>query len=279
MILQEVTDTLSTKLKSQLTIEEIVIGAGFTGVALSNEDAGISMNLRRGEPFGDNHKKTLLEKQIGRKALDAVKELAGFTDTVFTSIRVALLNALSSPFLNDEHLAPYGLKIIEDDNSSISTSVNEGDVVTLVGFGGLVRPVLKRALKVYVSELDTDFCTSHIVNTEGTATGPTRFDVVHASQAKEAFEISDKIYITGSALVTQTMEKVLADCPSRAKAIIYGHSAALFPAPLFKRGAHLLRTRKVTDAKMMMDLIKNYGRMVERFFPQASQDLSIVKGN
>jgi uncharacterized protein (DUF4213/DUF364 family) len=277
MILQEVHDFLETSLPSQPEVAEMVIAPGFTGVLLSNGDAGISMNIRKGDAFRSEENQRLLRQQTGRKALDVAKTMSPFTDTVLTSIRVAILNALSSSFLNNEALLPYGLKITADDENPINTSVNRGDTVTLVGFGGMVRGMARRAAKVYVTELDMDRCESLIVNKEGLETGPTAVEVVHASDAEGVFKVSNKIFVTGSALVTHTMEEVLQQCPSSARVILYGHTAAFFPVPLFKWGVHLSRTRKVTDSEMMMDLLKNYGLMVERLFPQASEELLIEK--
>jgi hypothetical protein len=95
MILQEVHQFLNAALRSVPEVTEIVIGSGFTGVLLSNGDAGISMNIRRVSAFWNNDNKDFLKRQIGRKALTVVNEMAVFMDTVLTSIRVALLNALS----------------------------------------------------------------------------------------------------------------------------------------------------------------------------------------
>jgi uncharacterized protein (DUF4213/DUF364 family) len=277
VILQEAHDFLETNLAFQPEVTEIVIAPGFTGVVLSNGDAGISMNIRKRASFRSEEKQRLLRQQTGRKALDVVKEMSSFKDTVLTSIRVAILNALSSPFLNEETLLPYGLKITPDDETPINASVDKGDTVTLVGFGGMVRGMVKRAAKVYVTELDMDRCESLIFNKKGIKTGPTDVEVVHASDAERVFKVSDKIFVTGSTLVTHTMEEVLQQCPSFARVILYGHTAAFFPVPLFQRGVNISRTRKVTDSGMMMDLLKNYGFMVERLFPQASQELIIEK--
>lgn len=177
--------------------------------------------------------------------------------------------------MNEAHLGPFGHHIRTDEKTSITASIKPGDTVTLVGFRGMVRDMAKRASKVYVTELDTDFCKSMIVNEQGIGTGPTRVETVHASKAKDVFKISDKIFITGSALVTHTMEEVLEQYPPTAEVIIYGHTAAFFPLPLFQRGAHRIETRQVTDSALMMDFLKNYGPMVERFFPRASEEISI----
>jgi hypothetical protein len=56
MILQEVHDVLDAGLQSVPEVKEIVIGSGFTGVLLSNGDAGISMNIRRGNALGNRNR-------------------------------------------------------------------------------------------------------------------------------------------------------------------------------------------------------------------------------
>jgi len=49
----------------------------------------------------------------------------------------------------------------------------------------------------------------------------------------------------------------------------------LFPEPLFRRGVNIISTGKVTDSRLMVDLLTNCAGAVEKFFPQASENLQI----
>lgn len=275
MILQEVTRFLQDRISGIPEISEIVIGQGFTGVLLSDGNGGIAMNMWKGGADLPEDTESLLRNLIGRLSLETASELAGHTDKVCTSVRVAILNALSVPFMEPEYLEKHGLSVDASEKIPIHRGVTKQDTVTLVGFGGMVHGLSRLAGRLFVSELDMTRGRSLIFNDKGRQTGPARITMVHADEADAAFEQSSRIFVTGSALVTHTMEDLLRQCPDTATVVLYGHTAAFFPGPLFQRGVGQIRTRVVTDGPKMMDLIKNSGPMVERFFPRASRELLI----
>ena len=95
-------------------------------------------------------------------------------------------------------------------------------------------------------------------------------------KASSCFQAADTVFITGCTLVSNTMEEVLAQCQGR-RVIVYGHTAGLYPEPLFRRGVSIISTGRVVDAPLMVDLLTNCAGAVERFFPQATEDVQIWK--
>lgn len=285
MILREVMDHLYDNLTYGPKLEKIVINSGFSGMLLDNGAMGIAMNIRSGGLFNDRVIENFLADKPGKQGLDVARELEekieqlspeSNSTLVLRSLLVALLNALSRPLLNEEYLNSLGYKLTIGAEKHVSQQVQEGETVTIVGFGGMVRNVAKIAGKTYVSELEPSLFKSTIFSKEGLVYGPQCAQVVAAGTAASYFHASDTIFITGCTLVSNTMEEILAQCQGR-RVIVYGHTAGLFPGPLFKRGVSLVSTGRVTDSPLMVDLLTNCAGAVERFFPQATEDVQICQ--
>ena len=73
-------------------------------------------------------------------------------------------------------------------------------------------PISRKAKKVYVSELDPEVFKSTILNQDGVSFGPNCAEVVNAKDAAACFDAADVILLTGSSLVTGTMESILEQC-------------------------------------------------------------------
>ncbi|MDD4803212.1 MAG: DUF364 domain-containing protein [Syntrophomonas sp.] len=283
MILQEIIDHLQDKLTDQPKLEKIVINSGFSGMLLNNGDMGLAMNIRSGGPFNDSIIKKYLAENPGRQGLDVAMELQEKTlqlpsdsnsALVLRSLLVALLNALSRPLLTQEQLETQGYELTVGAQQHASQQVREGEKVSIVGFGGMVRNVAKIAGKTYVTELEPELFRSTIFSAQGVSYGPQCAQVVSSENAAACFRESDTIFITGCTLVSNTMEEILAQCQGR-RVIIYGHTAGLYPEPLFKRGVSIISTGRVTDPLLMVDLLTNCAGAVERFFPLATEDMQI----
>ncbi len=285
MILQEVIDHLHGNLKDRPKLEKIVINSGFSGMLLNNGAMGIAMNIRSGGLFNDRVIEKFLADKPGQQGLDVAREFEERiaqlppehnSTLVLRSLLVALLNALSRPLLNQEYLNSEGYLLTVGAEKHASQQVNEGETVTIVGFGGMVRNVAKIAGKTYVSELEPDIFKSTIFSEQEVTYGPQCAQVISAGTASSYFRDSDTIFITGCTLVSNTMEEILAQCQGR-RVIVYGHTAGLYPGPMFKRGVSIVSTGRVTDSLLMVDLLTNCAGAVERFFPQATEDVQICR--
>ncbi len=283
MILHEVMDHLQKNLTDRPKLEKIVINPGFSGMMLDNGAMGIAMNIRSGGQFDNRVVGNILVDKPGRPGLDVALELEekiarmsaeSPSTLVLRSLLVALLNALSRPFLNSEYLNGLGYEMSVGADKHASQQVIAGETVTIVGFGGMVRNVAKIAGTTYVTELEPELFKSTIFSAQEVAYGPQCAQVVAVENASSCFQASDTVFITGCTLVSNTMEEILAQCQGR-RVIVYGHTAGLYPEPLFQRGVSIISAGRVVDAPLMVDLLTNCAGAVERFFPQATEDVQI----
>ena len=283
MILGEVREYLDVNLKCRPKLEKIILNSGFTGVLLDDGAMGLAMNIRSGGALKDPALERFLTATPGRDALEVAFDLeersanpqkGDKSALLLRSILVSLLNALSSPLMNEEYLGALGYTLTTDNDKHASQQVREGETVTIVGYGGMVRNVAKIAGKTYVTELEPELFKSTVISKEGVDFGPHCAQVVSASIAGQCFRDSDTVFVTGCTLVSDTMEEILEQCRGR-RIIVYGYTAGLFPEPLFRRGVNIISTGKVTDSRLMVDLLTNCAGAVEKFFPQASENLQI----
>ncbi len=276
MILDQACLFLNQELRETPEIREIVINPNFTGVLLENEAMGMAMNIRKGPGNEKEGPVTSIEDLIGIDGLKGLERLEKAADPLMLSVKVALINALSKPFMTKEYLEARGYGTAQGrDNYSIKEMVKDKTVV-IVGFGGNVTKIASRAAKVYVTELEPERFYSRVINKTGASMGPFCATLVHAKDAAPYFQKADAVVLTGCTLVTQTMEEILVQCQGK-KVFIYGVTAGFFPEPLFDMGVDAIATSIVTDSSKMMDALKNCGPMVERFFSESCQELFIQK--
>jgi|LSQX01.1.fsa_nt_gb uncharacterized protein (DUF4213/DUF364 family) len=283
MILREVREYLDANLKCRPKLEKIILNSGFTGALLEDGAMGLAMNIRSGGVLKDPELERFLVTTPGRDGLELACDLEERSSNprlgeksalLLRSLLVSLLNALSRPLMNEEYLGALGYTLTVGSDRHVSQKVREGETVTIVGYGGMVRNVATIAGKTYVTELEPELFKSTVISKEGVAVGPQCTQVVAASSANKCFHDSDTVFITGCTLVSNTMEEILEQCRGR-RIIVYGHTAGLFPEPLFRRGVNIISTGRVTDSQLMVDLLTNCAGAVERFFPQAAEDLQI----
>lgn len=285
MILQEVITALAKESRAGAAgVQKMVINPGFTGVRLENSNMGLAMNVRSGTDFSpDIH--DFLHEQIGKNALEVAGvlqekvrvEAGGKSRSLLLSLLVALLNAVSQPLMREEYLRSAGYEVEVGSEKYPDHLIKAGETVTVVGFGGMVRKIAQTAGKTFVTELEPDLFKSTLISEEGTSYGPFCAQIVPAGSADACFREADTVFITGCTLVTNTMEEILVKSRGR-RIIVYGSTAGFFPEPLFVRGVDVLSTRRVTDPDLMFDLLLNCGGAVERFFPLASEDMVVMKG-
>jgi uncharacterized protein (DUF4213/DUF364 family) len=276
MIVREVYAYLNAELDSVPRVEQIVVNTGFTGVLLDNGEAGIAMNIRSGiRPAGVELE--FLKGEIGRSAL-TLAEQAWSDHLLLASAGVAALSALSQPFLNQVFLDQHRLVASSESFSDVLASdVVPGTRVGMVGFGGAVRGVARKAAEVIVTELDPDLFQSYLLGREGMVEGPTGVRLVDVEEGRELLRTVDTLLVTGCALVSQSLDELL-ETSNAPRIIVYGPTASVLPLPLFRRSqVFKVTTIHITDGAGMINLLASGGGAVERFFPEFSQNLTITR--
>lgn len=162
------------------------------------------------------------------------------------SIGVAALSALSQPLLTPDSLAERGFKVWPSPDF-LERVLTPTDVVTLIGFGGMVQRLVGICKELHVTDMRPrgSFLTT-IVGRE-IEYGP-RSVFVHAAEENEALlRRSDVVLITASALVNRTFVDLLRYASDARALGVYGPSASFIPDVLFDRGIHFVMSHHVQD--------------------------------
>ncbi len=283
MIKTEIFDWLVKLVKNSSKIEQIIINPGFTGVVLENRAMGIAMNVRSGNITEEIHG-DYLEGLINREALAAAADIlskmeqfksASNNNHLMNSVLISLYNSLSKPFMNEIFLGELGCAVEHPDRKATGfEGVNREDILTIVGFGGMVRPLSLLAKETYVTELNPELFLSTSITSRGVEKGPSCCQLIPSAEAEQYFKKADTVYLTGSTLVTDTMEEILEQCRGK-NVVIYGATAGFLPQPLLARGVNTIRSLEIEDGELMAELLLNCAGAVERFFPMASRNIVI----
>lgn len=233
-----------------ITIERAVIGLFFTGVKLDTGTAGTCATphdaipdgvccpfTARGVPFA---------KVKGRKAAEVAAEaLTG--QGMRRALGIATLNALAELCWRRRPHPEAELRAGAD--AFAATSFEPGDNTVLVGaFIPFLKELKRRQLPYLVLEQNP----AALKGEEMPFYRP-------AAQAHEVVPTADVLLITGTTLLTDTLEDLLALARPEARVTVVGPTVGMLPDAFLARGADILGTVRIAEPDDFLDLIGEGG--------------------
>jgi len=91
-----------------------------------------------------------------------------------------------------------------------------------------------------------------------------------AEEAEEVLSEANVVFISGSAIVHRSLDSLLTFCRSAREVIVAGHTASVYPDPLFARGVTVLGGIAIHDGGQMVRLVGeggsgySFGRCAEK---------------
>jgi uncharacterized protein (DUF4213/DUF364 family) len=250
-ILDEAADALAgmygDKLAS-LIIERLVVGVFFVGVKLSNGCAGVAYNPPEVvKSAGNRILKGPAPMIRGMAAADAA---GGDIPGPFAGvIRLAVLNALSVPFLRDRD-GRYRMDI-GSDLSQIPALFKNRRVCMV----GAIIPLLKRLKDLQTAEV---VIIDRKKETQAEAeAGYGEF--VRPENTARALAGCQTAVFTGAAVANRTIAELIGWVPPDAAIAIVGPSAAFVPDPLFRRNVAAVATAMVTHGDLALEILAEGG--------------------
>ena len=161
----------------------------------------------------------------------------------------AAVNALSRHLFDRAGLVP------PDATDSIGgLDPQPGEHIGMVGFfPPLVTPVTERGARLTVVELRADLAGSH-----------PGFEV---TLDPAALQSCDKVLMTSTVLLNDTLDAVLAHCQQARAVVMIGPGAGCLPEPLFERGVTALGGTWITDRAGFIDALRSgapWGRFARK---------------
>jgi uncharacterized protein (DUF4213/DUF364 family) len=252
----------------EITIDRTVVGLFFTGVKLNNGAAGTSATPIKSIPEAVCCPSSAMAmpfpgKLRGRRAADLAREaLSGHG--IRRAVGIATVNALAEccwqrrPHPNVELQA--GIDAFD------ATDIRHGDKVVVVGaFVPFLKELKRRGQTFLVLEQDP----ATLKADELPFFRP-------AEQAAELLPDADVVLITGSTLVNNTLEDLLALARPDARVSVVGPTVGMLPDAFLARGADVLGCVRITEPDAFLDLLAEAGSGYH-FFGRTAEKLVLAR--
>lgn len=236
---------------ARLTVERAVVGLFFTGVKLASGHVGACATPVKTIPEAvccpsSVHAMPFPGKMRGRHAADFLDEVHE-PDGIRRAVGVAAMNALAA-FCWDRR--PHPAVALESGIDAFdAANIVPGQKVVVVGaFVPFLRELKRRGNPFLVLEQDP-----------ATLKADELPFFRHASEAPRVVPEADVILITGTTLLNDTLDDLLAAARPDACKVVVGPTVGLVPDAFLRRGCDILGTIRVTDADAFLDVLAEGG--------------------
>ncbi|MCC6777458.1 MAG: DUF364 domain-containing protein [Hyphomicrobiales bacterium] len=248
------------------TIERVVVGLYFTGVRLSSGHVGACATPSRTAvnkaccPEA-GHASPLPGTLRRRRALDLLDE-ATHPDGIRRAIGIATMNALGALCWDRR---PHPDVTIETGIDAFAAAdIQPGQQVVLVGaFVPFLRELKQRRQSYLVLERNPD------------ALKPD--EMPHYRPAAEAATIipsADVLLVTGTTLINDTIDQILASARPDALKVVVGPTVGLVPDAYVRRGCDILGGIRVTQPDMFLEVLAEAGAG-HHFFGRSAEKIVV----
>jgi uncharacterized protein len=252
----------------EIEIERVVVGLFFTGVKLSNGAAGTSATPIKSIPEAVCCPSSAMAmpfpgKMRGRRAAEVADQV--FSEHgIRRAVGIAAINALADCCWQRR---PHpGVELYHDVDAFDATDIRTGDRVVVVGaFVPFLKELKRRGQDFLVLERDADTLKAD----ELPFFRP-------AQQAAQILPQADVVLITGSTLVNNTLEQLLALIRPDARVTVVGPTVGMLPDAFLARGADVLGCVRITDPNDFLDLLAEGGSGYH-FFGHSAQKLVLAR--
>ena len=251
-----------------ITVERAVIGLFFTGVKLNNGIAGACATPIKTIPEAVCCPSSAMAmpfpgKLKGRPAFDFAREALG-DNGIRRAAGIAAMNALADTCWRRRPHPETELRLGID--AFDATEIRRGDKVVVVGaFVPFLRELKRRHQPYLVLEQDP----ATLKADELPFFRP-------AEQAAAVVPEADVLLITGTTLINDTLEELLALASPTARVTMVGPTVSLLPDGLLRRGADILGTVRITDPDAFLDILAEGGSGYH-FLGRTAQKVVLVR--
>ena len=261
-------DTIFGAKLDPIAVERVVVGLFFTGVKLSNGSAGSCATPIKTIPEAVCCPSSAMAmpfpgKLAGRRAADLAREaLSGHG--IRRAVGIATVNALADYCWQ---LRPHpDVELCAGVDAFDATEIRKNDKVVVVGaFVPFLKELKRRGQPFLVLEQDP----ATLKADELPFFRP-------AERAAEILPEADVVLITGSTLVNNTLEDLMAMVRPETRVTIVGPTVGMLPDAFLARGADVLGCVKITDPEAFLDLLAEGGSGYH-LFGRSAQKLVLAR--
>jgi len=270
-ILTETMAGIGQILGSQLdhiTVERAVIGLFFTGVKLSTGVAGACATPLRSIPEAVCCPSSAMAMPFptrlrGRPARDLLKD-TGATSGIRRAVGVATMNALADMCWERRPSPDVELRAGVD--AYDAADIRPGEHVVVIG---AFVPFLKSLKRVHQRYTVLEMDPATLKPDEMPHCRP-------ADQADRVVPDADVVLITGTTLLNNTLEGLLALCRPQTRVVMVGPTVGLLPDAFLRRGVDVLGGVRVTSPDAFLDVLSEGGSGYH-LFGRSAEKVVLVK--
>jgi len=265
--LAAIPEILGSELAS-LVVERAVVGLFFTGVKLSNGTAGACATPIKTIPEAVCCPTSAMAmpfpgKLRGRPAFDLAEEALG-NHGIRRATGIAAMNALADTCWRRRPHPEAELCLGID--AFDATDIRPGDNVVVIGaFVPFLRELKRRRQPFLVLEQDAATLKAE----EMPSFRP-------ADQAPAVVPEADVLLITGTTLINDTLEGLLAAAKPAARVTMVGPTVSLLPDAFLRRGASILGTVRITEPDEFLETLAEGGSGYH-FLGRSAQKVVLVR--
>jgi uncharacterized protein (DUF4213/DUF364 family) len=251
-----------------ITVERVVIGLFFTGVKLSNGTAGACATPIKTIPEAVCCPSSAMAmpfpvKFKGRPAFDLAREALG-ENSIRRAVGIAAMNALADTCWR--HRPHPETELRSGIDAFDATEIRAGDNTVVVGaFVPFLRELKRRRQPFLVLEQDP----ATLKADELPFFRP-------PEQAAAVVPEADVLLITGTTLINDTLEELLALAKPAARVTMVGPTVSLLPDAFLRRGADILGTVRITATDDFLDILAEGGSGYH-FLGRSAQKVVLVR--
>jgi uncharacterized protein len=247
----EAIQEIASKEIATIVIERAVVGLFFTAAKLSTGHVGACATPIKAIPDAvccpsSAHAMPFPGKMRGRRAADFLDE-ARRQDGIRRAMRVATMNALAALCWERRPHPDVDLEVGVD--AFDATGIQPGQLVVVVGaFVPFLRELKKRDQPYLVLEQDPATLKANELPFYR-----------HAAEAPAVVPQADVLLVTGTTLLNDTLDEILAAARRDACKVVVGPTVGLVPDAYLHRGCGVLGTIRVTRGDEFLDVLAEGG--------------------
>ncbi|HVY13771.1 MAG TPA: DUF364 domain-containing protein [Rhodopila sp.] len=252
----------------RVTVERAVVGLFFTGVKLDTGVAGACATPLRSIPEAVCCPSSAMAMPFpgrlrGRPARELLTEVAAASG-IRRALGIATANALAAMCWERRTTPDVALQVGVD--AYDAARIQPGERVVVVGAFVPFLKALKQARQPWtVLEMDP-----------ATLKGEELAHFRHASEAPAVVPDADVVLITGTTLLNDTVDPLLALCRPQARVVVVGPTVGLFPDAFLRRGVDVMGGIRVTDPDTFLDVLAEGGSGYH-FFGKSAEKVVLVR--
>ena len=252
----------------RITVERAAVGLFFTGVKLNTGAAGACATPLRSIPEAVCCPSSAMAmpfpgKLRGRPVRDLLRETEA-VGGLRRAVGVATMNALAD--MCWERHATRGIELRTGVDAYDAACIQPGENVVVVGAFAPFLKSLKRARQQF-TVLEMDPATLK----------PDELPYFRpADQADAVLPSADVVLITGTTLVNDTLEHLLALCRPTARVVVVEPTVGLLPDAFLRRGVDVLGGIRVTAPDAFLDVLAEGGSGYH-FFARSAEKVVLMR--